>query len=253
MLVLSRKVNEKLLFPGINASIEVVSVRGGLVRLGIEAPPGVAVLREELQARAGACPAGVPSPLPRELAHQLRNRLNAVRIGLAVLRRQQAMGLAEDAGATLGKVEEEIEALRQHLDGLAGREPPRPAAPARKRKALLVEDDQNERELLAGFLRLAGLEVDTAGDGLDALDHLRGQVPPDVVLLDMGLPRCDGAATVREIRRDPAYAGLKIIAVTGRAPEEFSAEGGAGINRWFRKPVNPEELLRELGRELGVA
>src|SRR4051812_14429274 len=102
MLVLSRKVNEKLLLPGINAAIEVVAIRAGVVRLGINAPPDVAVLRAELQARAGeAMPSCGAAPLPRELAHQLRNRHNAATIGLAVLRRQQALGLARELDATL--------------------------------------------------------------------------------------------------------------------------------------------------------
>jgi len=75
-----------------------------------------------------------------------------------------------------------------------------------------VEDEENERELLAGYLRLAGFLVDTAGDGCDALDHLHAGERPDVVLLDMGLPRCDGATTACEIRRDPACSGLEIFA-----------------------------------------
>lgn len=53
---------------------------------------------------------------------------------------------------------------------------------------LVVEDDRNQRELPAGFLRMAGLDVDTAGDGLDALEHLHARSRPDMVLLDMGLP-----------------------------------------------------------------
>src|SRR5207247_7632458 len=86
---------------------------------------------------------------------------------------------------------------------------------APKRKALLVEDNPQERELMALFLRSEGLDVDTAGDGCDALDYLKARGRPDVVLLDMGLPRLDGPATLRKIRQDPACAGLKIFAVSG--------------------------------------
>jgi CheY-like chemotaxis protein len=126
-------------------------------------------------------------------------------------------------------------------------------APRRARRALLVEDDHNERELLAGFLRLAGIDVVTAGDGSDALDRLRQpDERPDVVLLDMVLPRLDGPTTVRAIRRDPALAGLKIFAMTGHSPERFGlGEGPSGIDRWFNKPLNPEVLLRDLHQELG--
>jgi carbon storage regulator CsrA len=271
MLVVSRKLNEKLLFPAIQATVQVVAIKSGVVRLGVEAPREVAVVRAEIQGLAAetaaapnrpagprpAEPAGRPTDSPaggpsREVVHLLRNRLNAAAIGLAVLRRQRQLGLSQEADATLDQTEREIEEVRRHLEGLTQRPSPcPPAGRPRRGKALVVEDDGNERELLAGFLRLAGLEVDTAGDGAEALDRLRAGSRPDVVLLDMVLPRCDGPTTLREIRRDPACAGLKVFAVTGHAPERFAAEGGAGgVSRWFRKPVNPEELLREVQREV---
>ena len=63
----------------------------------------------------------------------------------------------------------------------------------------------------------------------------------------MILPRCDGPSTVRAIRGNPAHAGLKIIGVTGSDPTHLGVpEGPNGIDRWFRKPLNPEALLREL-------
>jgi CheY-like chemotaxis protein len=94
---------------------------------------------------------------------------------------------------------------------------------------------------------MAGVHVDTAGDGIDALEHLRRRERPDVVLLDMGLPRCDGAATVRRIRGEPAYSGLKIYAVTGSAPSQFDLDlGPRGVDRWFQKPVDSEALVRDL-------
>src|SRR5207302_4642555 len=122
------------------------------------------------------------------------------------------------------------------------------------KKALLVEDNANERELLARFLRMGGFEVDTAGDGADALDYLHAQGKPDVVLLDMGLPRCDGPTTVRAIRGDRALAGLKIVAVSGHAAEEYDLlRGPGGIDRWFSKPVDPTALIRDLQQELDMS
>ena len=98
---------------------------------------------------------------------------------------------------------------------------------------------------------MAGLEVDTAGDGVDALDYLHTHNKPDVVLMDMALPRCDGPTAIRAIREDPAYADLKIYAVTGQAPGRFGLEGGSqGVNRWFKKPLNAEDLLRDLRSEV---
>ena len=142
--------------------------------------------------------------------------------------------------------------LRERLDVEKAKTTAAQRKPVRKTlKTLLVEDDQNERELLAGFLRMSGFAVDTAGDGCDALEHLRTRERPDVVLLDMGLPRFDGAATAREIRRDPANAGMRILAVTGHTPDEYDLDQGpSGIDRWFHKPLDPVALLRELNGEL---
>ncbi len=189
MLVLTRRVNERILFPTLDVSIQVVAVQSGLVRLGIQAPGQIPVFREE------------------------------------VLRRSEAARIKPFASDDRKE---------------------------KPRQALVVDDDQNECSLLAGFLRLAGLEVMTAGDGADALDYLRTRGRPDILLLDMLMPRCDGVSTVRAIRRDPNCAGLKIYALTGHSPEHLGVDpGDTGIDRWFRKPVDPEVLLRDLKQELG--
>jgi carbon storage regulator CsrA len=259
MLVLSRRPNEKVLFPSINTAVQVLSIKGGTVRLGIEAPPEVAILREELQARVAEWRATTPLVEPAEsrlrgLRHLLRNRLSVTTVGLALLRQQARAGLSDELERTIARIEEDMHLLRQRLESEPATTPP-PLQPSGKgRRALLVEDDLNERELLAGFLRLSGFAVDTAGDGCDALDHLRAGERPDVVLLDMALPRCDGATTAREIRRDPAWAGLKIFAVSGHSPNEYDLDRGpGGIDRWFHKPLDPAVLLRELTQELGLA
>src|SRR5439155_14553891 len=91
MLVLSRRTNEKILLPGINAAVQVVSIKPGVVRLGVEAPPEVAVYREEIYdpATAGTPAGGLLAERDthqrlRELRHQIRNRLNASTIGLGL-------------------------------------------------------------------------------------------------------------------------------------------------------------------------
>ena len=140
----------------------------------------------------------------------------------------------------------EVKVLRGEL---TGREAAGPAP-----RALLVEDNANERQLMAGLLRLQGFAVDTAGDGQDALDYLRARGRPDVVLLDMGLPRCDGPTALRAIRSDPALAGLKVFAVSGGAPEDYGCPPGpAGVDRWFRKPIDPAALIRDVSCDLQAA
>jgi carbon storage regulator CsrA len=262
MLVLSRRLNEKVYFPTINAAIQVLSVRPGVVRLGVEAPPEVTVLRGELHDRAtewGAAPERPRTARTEEGTHKLgqlvRNRLRVGGVGLKVLRRLLREGRLAEAEGTLDRVEEDFEMLRQRLEA-EGRPAPAatPARPQRARKALVVEDDRNECELLAAFLRLTGMEVSTAGDGADALDYLRQRGRPDVLLLDMVLPRFDGPSTVRAIRREPAFDGLKIFGMSGRSADQFDlASGPGGVDRWFSKPLNPGTLIEQLNEELESA
>jgi carbon storage regulator CsrA len=253
MLVLSRHASQKIRIPNFNTVIQVVSIKGSSVRIGIEAPPEVLILRDELQ-QVGEQP---PTPLLlaesaeaqlRALRHWMRNRVNGATIGLALLRKQLATGHMGDLERTIALIEGEVTSLREKLE-TQGEKAATPAAAPRLRKALLVEDEKNERELLAGFLRMSGFSVDTAGDGCDALDYLRAGQRPDVVLMDMGLPRCDGPTTVREIRRNPAHAGLRIFAVSGHSQDEYDLEQGpGGIDRWFHKPLDPAALLRSLNQ-----
>src|SRR5690242_12106396 len=99
MLVLTRRTGEKIMFPGINASVQVVAARAGAVRLGIDAPPEVTVLREELLAREETRGPGVPrppdrtaGPTLRQLNHLLRDWLDVAAVGLALLHRQAPAG-----------------------------------------------------------------------------------------------------------------------------------------------------------------
>jgi two-component system, OmpR family, response regulator len=259
MLVLSRRLNEKVLFPGFDTTVEIVAIKSGVVRLGIAAPPDVPVLREELQDRTAEWkqptmnqPADRTAEVTLDkLYHQMRDRLKVTRVGLGLLHLQLDARLTEDAKATLTSIQEDFQLLCHGLEGELESVPAPPTAARKTRKALVVEDNHNERELLAGFLRMSGLDVDTASDGSDALDYLHSRGRPDVVLLDLGLPRIDGPSTVREIRRNPANNGLKIFAVTGYSPDDFDLERGpAGIDRWFQKPISPNALLDTLTQDL---
>jgi carbon storage regulator CsrA len=267
MLVLSRRLNEKVLFPTIAGSVQILAIKPGAVRLGIEAPPHVTVLREEL-----APPAVSPVRPEAILLQNLHAELQTAISRLDLLRRQLPGTLPGEAAQTLGQLDRQLNGLADHLEaatagldeqkrltqvGPAGRRShpvgrrPHRVGPASRRSALIVEDNANERELLAHFLRSAGLEVTTAGDGIDALECLRRRGRPDVLLLDMGMPRCDGPTTVQTIRRNPAYQGLKIFAVTGHYPDEFDLRvGPTGVDRWFHKPIDPAELVRDLAQEL---
>jgi carbon storage regulator CsrA len=246
MLVLSRRLNQKIVFPSIQTTVQVVAVKQAVVRLGIDAPEEIAVFRQELlEKEALSKEQNAPLSKKQQSAHLLNNLLNVNTVGLALLRRQLALGQADEMNSTLDKIESNLRKIQERSERLEAK-PPLGGSSIRRR-ALVVEDDQNECELLAGFLRLAGLDVHTAGDGAAALDYLKAEGRPDYLLMDMILPRCDGPTTVRAIRGDPAYAGLRIFGVTGAPVEQFGlAEGPGGIDQWFRKPLNLEALMREL-------
>lgn len=116
-------------------------------------------------------------------------------------------------------------------------------APARKGlHILIVEDNPDSAFSTALLLRLYGHEVRMVHDGRAALQVI-GEDPPDVVLLDIGLPGLDGWEVARQIRRPPEQKKPFLIAITGYGQEEDrrrSAE--AGIDLHLVKPVDPLEL-----------
>lgn len=253
MLVLSRRPNETVVVPQVPLTVRVLSVTGNKVRLGIDAPGDVTILRGELPDRAKEWtpPASPAAPadtsVVARLLELLGKRFRVVERGLVELGEQISAGQWQTVEDIRKNLEDDLHMLLRRLEKEASAPPA-----ARRPKALLVEDNARERQLLAQFLRGAGVEVDTASDGQDALNYLQDCGKPDVLLLDMAMPRCDGPTMIRSVRHDPALAGLRIFAVSGHLPEEF-ATAGASVDRWFQKPIDPSQLLREMCSELPLA
>ncbi len=256
MLVLSRGRNDKVVFPTLGISVEILRVAGNKVRLGIEAPHEIPVHRHEVSQRIEAGEENsqtVRFPAPRksavaQLTHDMRNRLNAAALGLHLLHRNIETGDLSDAEATIFKIFNELKAMENELEQ-PSRMKPAPIVEQHFR-ALVVEDNDNERELLAGCLRANGYEVETAADGLQAMVRLT-QKAPDVVLLDIRMPRFDGRKTISAIRKNPDYRGVKLFAVSGTKPEEVDISVGPnGVDRWFTKPLNPNALLDAIRDEV---
>jgi CheY-like chemotaxis protein len=73
--------------------------------------------------------------------------------------------------------------------------------------------------------------------------YLEGGGRPDVVLLDMAMPRCDGPETLRRIRADQRFARLPVFSVSSTNPKELNVpDGPDGFDGWFPKPLNPRGL-----------
>jgi carbon storage regulator CsrA len=132
MLVLSRRLGEAIRFPGINATVQVVTIKPGVVRLGIEAPPTLTILRDELPAAGRLTDAQRGASEGVATAAHFDQLLQAVSrgLGLALLRLQA--GRAEDAEALLDELHREFHRLRRRWQPEAGQA--RPLAPGKRRK-----------------------------------------------------------------------------------------------------------------------
>jgi CheY-like chemotaxis protein len=126
-----------------------------------------------------------------------------------------------------------------------------PSERAPRKSLLVVEDNDVVREGLAVVLRREGYQVALAGGGEEALDYLRGEPLPDLILLDMLMSGVDGWEFLQRRRQDPTLAALPVIIMTalGVASEEWATSLGA--NAWLHKPVEAEDLVAAVRRCLG--
>jgi signal transduction histidine kinase/CheY-like chemotaxis protein len=119
------------------------------------------------------------------------------------------------------------------------------AAAPEARRVLVVEDHLDTSETLRDLLELSGFEVQIAGSGAEGVAAAR-QFHPDVVLCDLGLPGMNGYEVASTLRRDPATAAARLIALTGYGGEEDRRRSHeAGFDIHLTKPVDPG-LLRRL-------
>ena len=110
-------------------------------------------------------------------------------------------------------------------------------------RVLVVEDDADLREMMAQILTLEGFEIDTATDGVDALARLAGARHPDVILLDMMMPRMDGWTFVNRQAETPAIAGIPVVVVSAAPRDRLRGVRAAAI---LQKPLNVDELITAL-------
>lgn len=109
---------------------------------------------------------------------------------------------------------------------------------------LVVDDDEVIRQLIAVNLTLEGFDVFTAVDGQDCLDKVV-DVRPDVITLDVMMPRLDGWVTATQLRRNPATSSIKVVLITARAQEDDKDRGRqVGVDAYLTKPFDPAEMIR---------
>lgn len=120
---------------------------------------------------------------------------------------------------------------------------------AKPRRVLIVDDNADGAESLARVLALSGHATHTAHDGLEAVT-MAERFRPDVVLLDIGLPKLNGYEACRRIREQPWGKQMKLVAVTGWGQEAYrERSSNAGFDTHVVKPVDSETLIRLLQRE----
>jgi CheY-like chemotaxis protein len=118
---------------------------------------------------------------------------------------------------------------------------------AARRRILVVDDNQDAANSLAAVLKLMGHELQTAYDGLEAL-HVAAAFRPDLMLLDIGMPKLNGYDTARRIREQPWGKGIVLVALTGWGQDEDKRKSEqAGFNAHLVKPVDPAALDTLLG------
>ncbi|MFF0091174.1 response regulator [Streptomyces canus] len=115
--------------------------------------------------------------------------------------------------------------------------------PGASGRVLVVDDNKVIRQLIRVNLELEGLEVVTAADGVECLDVVH-QVRPDVVTLDVVMPRLDGLRTAERLRSDPRTAHLPLAIVSACTQHEVDSGLDAGVDAFLAKPFEPAELVR---------
>jgi DNA-binding response OmpR family regulator len=119
-------------------------------------------------------------------------------------------------------------------------------------RVLVVDDDDVIRQLIAVNLTLEGFDVATAVDGQDCLDKVTA-ISPDVITLDIMMPRLDGWVTAMELRKNPETSHVKVVLITARAQEDDRNRGQQiGVDAYLTKPFDPAEMIR-IVRELAGA
>ncbi len=238
MLVVTRKQSEKVVFPALGITVHILR-SSGAARVGIDTPPDVNVLRDEITVSAA-----LQSPRAADDRHALANALSKLTLAVNLARRRWSANLPAAADATLARALQTLESLDRD------RATPRPAP---RFTVLVVEDDPNERELLAGLLGMNGCACATAADGAAALEYLATHERPNVVLLDMAMPRCDGPETLRRIRANDRLAGLRGFSTSSTSPQELRVpDGPDGFDGWFPKPLDPRRLWAAIQSTVAV-
>ena len=122
--------------------------------------------------------------------------------------------------------------------------------PRERQLVLVVEDYQDAREMYAAYLQFSGFDVAEAGNGIEAIEKAT-ELLPDIILMDLALPRMDGWEATRRLKADARTRHIPVVALTGHALAGH-ADGAreAGCDAFVTKPCLPDALVAEIRRLL---
>jgi signal transduction histidine kinase len=129
---------------------------------------------------------------------------------------------------------------------------PRRGYEGARRRILVVDNEEADRELLVQLLEPLGFELRTAASGHDALDLLAAGLQPDAVLVDLAMPGIDGWETIRRMRRLPHFTAQVAVVSANAFDKGLDNDAGIRGEDFILKPVRHAELLDWLGRQLGL-
>ncbi|APZ92371.1 response regulator [Fuerstiella marisgermanici] len=175
---------------------------------------------------------------PLTYTHRLRNQLNQIVLEAESLLQHNEFSPDE---ATLRQLERiESLALKLHQVESELKLSVDPEWLESVTRVLVVEDDAMQRVSLATALRAEGCFVATAADGNEAIDYLLQAMSPDVILLDLVMPHCDGVSANRVIRHSAFGGGAKVIALTAHDATDLDL---SDFDAYLQKPFRIPDLL----------
>ena len=118
-------------------------------------------------------------------------------------------------------------------------------------RVLVVDDSEVIRQLIRVNLELEGFEVVTAADGAECLEVVRS-VNPDVVTLDVMMPRLDGLRTAARLRATPRTSRLPIAIVSACTPSDLDRGESVGVDGYLGKPFDPADLVALVHRLMAL-
>jgi CheY-like chemotaxis protein len=133
-------------------------------------------------------------------------------------------------------------------------------AHASEKTVLVVDDEPDVRNFLATCISDAGFKVETAIDGIDALEKIKAN-KPDLMTVDMVMPRHSGITLMRKLRQNKEWENIPVIVITAHAKDEFGSEDVQKLEAFaahhrpkffMDKPITPAKLVKAIGDILEV-